>query len=643
VDSQIRVDGDDSFVLGSDSYTLPGKLGPGEYVESMNTINRGGLLQTRPGSWSLFDMPSGVLQGCTLFVPSTGVPHLVFAVNGTVYASPYPFSSYSALPSIKFGSDSPFVSWVSCVQSTDYTDGGKIYPLDTPRPILIMQDGKTRAAYWDGFASGHIDPTPSRQEFTKPGKDGTVIGLWSVWSNNRLWVSCGNRVIPSDLGNPLKFTESQFLAEGRAFYLPGECTGIVETADREGIVCFTADTGTYIRSSIQDRAEWLSTPGFQRTILPGIGCIAPRSIVQQYGLIWWFTSKGLISQNEAVQMNVSSKMDIQDNEMFSSKYNLSHDLSIVAGCHLENFLLHAVPNGHRLNTRIHVLDQAPFEGGANSWASFWTGWRPVEFARGIVVGRERVFCCSYDHDGVNRMWELFTPDKTDNGIPITSYVLTRQHFFGSRDYKRFKYAELELQGLVGSTSVMAAIAGMRGAFQPVLRKEINAVHGQIYPDASYGPNSNRIGGSASQSRILRSVDSPAASECNAAGVESDINGLVDKAFSLLVVWSGIAGISAYRIFALTEPSAFDGICERDETDDERLLTPGGCGVLGVFSQSSPFERFSAEATFTKVHPVTGEPVIKTFTQTSVISQADAQRKAERCAKWYVLKQLGEIV
>ncbi len=642
-DAPLVPDGDDSFVLGMDSYTQPSKLLPGEYVSSLNTINRGGLCQTRPGSVSLFDMPDGNLQGCTIFRGPTGNSSLVFAVDGKVYVSPSPFRVFVQLPNIQFSPHSRFIAWASCIQSTDYSPDGTLINLAIPKPVLIMQDGATRAAYWDGATSGHINPTISNSEATLPGFDGTPIGLWMSWSNNRLWVSRNTQIFASDIGNPLKFTETQYLNEARAFYLSSDCTGIVETADRQGIVCFTSDNGVLLQSSIQDRTLWLQTPNFQQNILPNIGCSSPRSIVQQYGLIWWFTPKGLINQNSALSLNITSRLDIQDNEMFQSKFNLSHDLSGVCGSYIENFLFHAVPNGDKINTRLHVLDQAPFDSNANSWPSYWTGWRPVEFARGIIGSNERVFCCSYDYDGVNRMWELFRSDKTDNGIPITSFVATKQHFFGNRDYKKFRYAEIEIEALSGPTAMMVAASGLRGGFQSVMTKDMNAVNGQAYADSIYGYQEHEFNGNSLQTRIIRTQDGNNPSTCNSECVESEIRGLTDKAFSLLIVWSGIAGINAYRIFSQVDSQALQGICEEDETDENRLLTPERCGAFDLFASGEAFTPIFATATFSRINPSTGLLVTKTITQSSVINLQDAQRKAAATAEWYVLNEIGELV
>lgn len=633
-EQDLKVEGDDYLVLGSDSYTNPQKLGYGEYVEAMNVINRGGLVQTRPGTKTIFTVPDGNFQGMTLFTPANGIPNLVFMVDGSVYVSPFPFINYSKLNNIQFSLDAKYAAWENCLKSTEYTEDGILYYLDNPYSVLIIQDGLTPAAYWDGTVNRHLDPAPSNQELTLPGKDETPLGLWMKWSNNRLWVSRGNLVKASDIGNPLKFTETQYLNEARAFYLPGNCTGIAETSDQQGIICFTDNTGTFIKSSIQDRTLWLSTPEFQKTILPNTGCVAPRSIVLQYGLIWWYCARGLINQNEALRTYIDSKLNIQDNEMFSTKYNISYDLSGICGTFYENFLLQSVPNGDVYNTRTMVLDQAPFENGQNSWPSFWTGWRPIEWAKGVINGEERSFFASKDYDGRNRIWEAFTPEKTDNGVPITCYVMTREHIFGDRDWKEFLYGEIEVREVVDDVAFSIYASSIRGAFQLMSTKEVVSTIGQVYADSQYGEGAHVYAGSRPQTRLIKTQMTANPSACNEECVETEKRGLIDKGFSLFVMWSGIAGLSTYRIFCKSYPEPYAGNCEIDETGPH-LLSDEGCGKLSEFSSDSPFPIYSAMSTARGLDPFTSEPIAYTAVQTSRISQADADRKAALAAQAYV--------
>jgi len=637
--------GDDFLALGQNSYLKPQKLQAGQYVEGMNIMCRGGSPQTRPGSRTVFTVPDGNFQGVTFFSPANGVGHIVFAVDGRVYAASHPFTACVRLPGIQFSVDAPQIAWASCLKSTFYDSNGELQSHDTPYSVLMMQDGRTRAAYWDGTVSGHIDPTQSDNfaedgsRITIDGRDGTPVGLWMVWSNNRLWVSRGNQVFASDIGNPLKFTEAQYINEARAFYLPCPCTGMVETSDQQGIICFTETTGTFLTTSIQDRLKWLDTPEFQKTVLPTIGCVAPRSIVQQYGMVWWYSAKGLISLNDALRQNFTSRLDIQDNEMFSTKFNVSYDLSRICGHSYENLLLMSVPYGDALNTRTMVLDQAPFNENVNAWASHWTGWRPIEWAKGLINSEERIFFGSVDYDGKNRIWEAMTPDKTDNGTPITCYVMTREHLFDSRDYKVFNYAEIEVEGLYGNCAVMVAAAGVRGAFQKIGTFDLVATKGTVYGDKNYGV-SHRFGGSRPQTRLIKTQDRVPASECNEACVEGDVAPMKDKAFSLLIAWSGVMAVNSYRIFVQSTDQTYQGACETDE-EGPRLLTEEGCGALAYFTDLKPFEEYESTKTFSKVNPETAILNTYTWTAESKISQKDADRKAETAAEVYVLTQLGE--
>jgi hypothetical protein len=414
---------------------------------------------------------------------------------------------------------------------------------------------------------------------------------------------------------------------------------MIETSDQQGIICFTQDNGVFLQTSVQTRTQWLTIPGFQKTVLPNIGCASGRSVVHQYGLIWWYSPVGLINQDDALRINITSRLDIRDVEMAASKAYINYDLStICSGAH-ENFMFYAVPYGSKVNTRVHVLDQAPFENNANSWASYWTGWRPIEFTSGSIASRDRVFCGSMDYDGENRIWELFRSEKNDNGIPITSFVQTRAHLFQNRDYKRFKYAEVEMCNIEGPTAVKIAVAGTKGAYQTICTKDISATVGQAYGDYIYTNNATAIGSSRPQRRIIRSEDQWDPSTCNAECIESEKRGLIDKSFSISIIWSGVAGVNAYRIFAESDFAAYQGTCELDETNEVRLVNDNGCSSVIKINNLNQFDKYYATATASSTNSI-GVTAIKTSIQSSSINQQDANRKAIATANWYVYNQLG---
>lgn len=628
--------GSSSLVLGCDSYSQSAELGEQEYIMGMNVVCRGGILQTRPGSRQLLCPPTGNFQGCKLFTPANGISQLVFAVDGKVYVSLFPFTSYTRLWNLQFSNTSKYIAWAVCLKSTDYDAQGVLIPVDNPYSVLIMQDGYTRAAYWDGNTSGHLNPgTPAYPDQTdiEPGFTETPIGLWMIWSGNRLWVSRGNQIFASDIGNPLKFTESLYLNEARAFYLSGDCTGMIEVptdgSTSKGFIAFTENDGTLFQSYIQDRTQWLSTPLFQNTIIPTMGCVAPRSLVTQYGLNWWFGPRGLTNINSALRQNITSRIDYQDNEMFASKAYLSPDLSGICGSFYENYLFMSVPSQDVYNRHTWVLDQAPMDGNVNAWTGYWSGWRPIEWAHGIVNGAERVFFGSVDYDGKNRIWEAMLPERTDNGCRITCYAQLRDHAAGNLDRKQYDWSKFFLSQIYGDVDLNVYVASTKGGYQIQKSYHIVATKGQIRSDTKYSENpalGPKMVGNIVQSRVIRTPSGLEDNECNACGVESQEGNKIDWAFSHLLVWSGQMGIRAYQMHMHETPDRDGGDCEEDEVGP-RSLNAAGCSGLNLIVDSQVFQVFTARANGSTTL-ADGSVVNIQRLGFSVVSQSDADTAAQ---------------
>jgi len=637
-DEQTIVVGASYLFSGADSYTSPINLTDTEYTMSQNCVNRGGIVQTRPGSKSLLCLPDGNLQGLTLFTPDNGVQQLVAAVDGKIYVSAAPFTSYRRLCELQFNPTSKYIAWATALKSTDFNESGELITLDNPYSVLMIQDGVTRAAYWDGGVARHLNPAPPPEttDIAVEGYQETPVGLWMIWSGNRLWVSQGNKLFASDIGNPLKFTEATYLAEGRAFYLPSEITGIIATPDDQGIIVFTENSGTFFQSSIQDRTAWLSTPSFQRIIIPSLGCVAPRSLVTQYGLTWWFSAKGFTNIDAALRQNLTSRIDYKDNEMFTSKAYLGPDLSGVCASFYENYLFVSVPSGDVLNRHTWVLDQAPFEGNVNAWPGYWTGWRPVEWARGLVNGAERIFFASIDYDGKNRIWEGMLSEKTDNGCPITCFLQTKEHANGNLMLKEYDWTKWYLREIYGSVDVSSYIASTKGGYQLQKTWHLEATAGQIYGNQTYSQDGPLMVGNRPQARVIRTPNKTANDECNECGVESKEGNMIDYAFGALLVWSGQMGVQAYQIYLHTSPEREDGDCEEDEVGP-RTLNAAGCSGLSFLVDGGSFTQYTATA---KGETVTayGAKVEISKTVTSAVSQRNADYLAQ-CAVEQTVNQL----
>ena len=537
------------WVSGMDSSLDPAFLEDTVYRSAMNVTNRGGVLKTRPGYNCVFELPPGRLQGYTLFRPTGGAWHHVVAVAGKVYASAYPFTTYTQLPNVQFFTGSDIVVFEKATKSVQQNVDGTLSIVD-PYDVLIMQDGRTPAAYWDGSISRHLNPLASE----------TPLGTWMKWSGDRLWVGRDNELFASDIADPLRFTETEYLSEGGSFRLPDIITGLAEitSTDVPQLLVFTQNTTSIFQSNIRDRETWKTTNNFQRVLFPQVGCVSGRAITTQYGQLWWMTMTGVTSLNAAAQSRISSELLYRDTEMAVSKGNLSPNIERVAAISFENYVLFSVPSGDLFNRHTWVMDQSPAEklntGSPAAWNGVWTGTRPVQWSVGAVNGVQRVFHVSVDYDGVNRLWEAFIPTRQDNGQPITCYVETKSHAnFGEMaqglDIKTFRFAELEFTEIQGTLDVKVYWAGMRGNYKELTVYRFVAPEGNITYDKQITLDT-QLFAYRPQARLVRTTeilnDRQEGSIC---GIESPFPDRHDRAFSLLIVWSGKAALRSYRIFA----------------------------------------------------------------------------------------------
>lgn len=559
------VSGGAFFSDGMQSSTDPLFISDRAFRSAMNVDVRGGAPKTRPGYRCVFTLPEGRLQGLTVFTPTGSGPHLVAAVEGLVYVSQYPFTSYRQLPGIQFWRGSKHVYWASGRKSARRNPDGTITVIPT-RNVLVMQDGRTRAAFWDGGESRHLDPTTLE----------TPVGDVMFFTGDRLWVHRDSQVYASDISDPLSFSETTYLAEGLPFSIPGSATAMAETpsVDAPQLVVFTNDTATLFQSNIRTRDRWKDTDNFQRALYQDIGCVGPRAVASQYGFLWWFSNRGLVSLNAAEAARVSSELPYRDLDMAVSKAFMSPNLDDVALGSFDNFLLCSVPSGSLENRHTWVLDQGPqtrlSDKVSPAWAGVWTGTQPVQWATANIVGVDRVFHASVDRDGQNRVWEAFTADRLDNGNPITSYVETKAHFqfsadAGGLDYKEFRFAELTFSDILGDLDVAVYWAGTRGQYKRLSTYRFVATEGSIRHDQTIDLTTELLGYSGQSRRFRTPAISPENVPGSSCGVESPDLDAVDTAFSLLVVWSGRATLRSYRIFADPAEETATGECIEDET------------------------------------------------------------------------------
>jgi hypothetical protein len=642
--SQPFYDYDGSFFRGMKSDTDPAQLPLGYYWCGENVINVGGMPGCRPGYRCVTELPDGKLQGGTLFRPQFGVEQIVVCISGVLYVSGWPFLSFKQIPGVLMSPSAKQVFWCQTVQSArrKTTDFASAIEVIDPRNVLIIQDGgETAPAYYDGSQSGHIRDNAFE----------TPVGGPMAWVGDRLWVAHRNFVRASDPANPFSFREDTYLGGISAFAFKSEVTGLAVTpsSDTPNLIVFTQNEAELIKAYIRDRDSWPTTTNMQAEAFK-IGTPSHKSIVSHYGRLSWFSSAGGVVMLDAAQASmITSRLPIRDNEMMVSKARLGEDLTTVAGAAFGSYMLMSVPAEDTFNKHTWVLNNASLEtindDSGPSWASYWTGTRPVEWVYGNIVGQDRIFHVSTDKDDKNRLWEAFRPDRLDNGCPITWFVETRGYFGQSSQTKppgemcKFGWAEVALVGIEEDLDLGVFYAGgLRGAYKNILAKRFNVERGNLVPEHEITAETE-IFAFKPQTRVARTEEARQKSdESGSCPVESSNNEDIDESFQLLIVGHGPAAIRWIRAFSTHEQVDTNGSNEacQNETGYNGVRFDGA-GVKGEDRDGLVTEMEAKEIviyTANKTVSITQENITSVGVGygESVVSQDAADRVAERVAQ-----------
>lgn len=553
---------------GVNSLLHPAAIGKGQYYWGENVVCRGGIIQTRPG-WLLRASVLGErLQGFAIFTPRNSQARLVVAVDGKIYFAEFPAYEFRQLAGVAFDPQAEFVVFQNATRSVERLPDGRLRTI-TPTPVLMMQDGTTRAAYWDGSTAQHLNPAAPRL--------GTPIGLWMAWSGSRLWVAKGNRIYAGDILDPTTASETVYLAERSAFDLPGDCTGLIETANQTGLLAFTQKTTTAFQSYIRERADWPLTKDFQKVIIPGIGNIAPRAAVNQYGKTYIFSEAGYVSLDAALHAQQSSRLVTEDNPMARSKRLLSPRPLPACAVAFENYLLLSVPAGDKYNAQTWACDQSPIDGQPPAWCGIWTGARPAQWATGRVGGRDRCYFAAFDKNSFGdthiHIWEAFQPGREDEGGAITCQMETAMMNFG--DFVQFKFAEIEVCELLGDANLKVYVGGARGGWTEIADFDMQAEIGSIGSSMQLElTTESLLQAFKPQSRLKRTRElTPAEISCMAEQ-GGDPKGS-DYYFQLLLEWRGRMGIRQVEWFLSEAKKTGKGKCETSEAGQHNAVNAEG--------------------------------------------------------------------
>lgn len=618
------IDGDSNFRRGMNSVT-PLDLTEGFYFRSINTLNRGGVLQTRPGYKWIATLPDGIVQGFTIFKPKGQLPELIAVIGGSAYRAQYPYRTFEQIEGIELYSEAPEVFFAHTVKSVQRNVDSSLSFI-VPRNVLMISDNQTPVAYYDGNQSGHIS-----------GVKTTPAGGPMAWSGDRLWIAVGNLIYASDISDPFSFFEDTYNTLGgrQSFTVESDVTAMAETPglNSPALIAFTNSQAIMFQSSIRERTLWASEPDFQRTVLPTIGCVSQRSLVHQHGLLYWMSSYGLISLDTALLSLQSSELDFQDNEMAFSKGRLNGDLSGVAGAAFENYLLMSVPYASQENTHTWVLDHTVRdslnEKQPRAWSSVWVGTRPVQWATEDINGTPRIFYISVDEDGENRVWEAFDYKRRDEGCDIEWSVETRGYNNKNIGIKEFRYAELTLCDLRGEVDLDVSWAGVtKGRWRSTANSRIKANEGVI--DATEDMPET-IFGLKKQSRTYRTSDvrDVPLGELTACDIESKFSDKRDVGFQLCIRGSGQCSIKSIRVFMDEILENADGNCATTETLDNFVRFDGAASNDLTELQGDPEVLYTATTTVVATYGDT--TASGTATAESYISQAAATKMAHQRA------------
>lgn len=597
-----------------------------------NAVNKGGVWQTRPGYKTTLDFsatdvfaawwedsgnPPVTLQGGEWFTPTNSGPYLVWAVSGSVFASKLKpdgtLATSFQLGNVQFSPTATQVVFCRTVQTQSIVNGEVVAV--PARNVLIMQDGGSRACFWDGATNGSLNPQKSvtvngsGDTLFDPGFNETRIGLWMAWSGNRLFVSFGPQGFASDIGDPLHFTEELTLTSVPSINLPAAITGMSDrgTSGSTNSQCliFTATESWAVVSGIQVRIPdatngypgWIGTPNFLSKIFAGTGCIAGKSVVNHRGLIYWLSAQGLVMFDSINTVTSTQNQPAINTEMAYSNILLGSGQVLAAAGYFDSYVFWsmgagATSGGLQVNSQTQVLDRQPLPVVPEelfAWQGVWTGINPVQWATLNVFGINRCYAFSLDAPTAAgdppsiRIYEGFQSNRADNGRQIPWLVETPLHLVADGIFNRcnFLYARAFMQNIYGNLDMVWRWKGTRGTWHEILTTSVTATPGSIFtPTPEYSPMDLTTESVAFLPQVRdilsRNLRGPqegcSSSKVEARGLLEDAS---DRAFGMRFEFLGRGTLSAYRIAADNTPQSSEGADYPPETG-LHMLKGDGC-------------------------------------------------------------------
>src|SRR5208282_5975892 len=480
---------DGPWVTGCNTLIFPTDIPQGAYVWGTNIRNRGGVVQTRPRKNLLFTLPGQRVQGFIGFRSLDGTTvYLVWAIDGLVYYSVFPFLSYQQISGIQLSPTAQYVYFCVAIKALQYSTGSittGILAAFGPIQYLFMQDGVSNPVWWDG--QNVFQPSVRYIPPSQGGGGGVTlpIGTSMAWdpAGTRLWVAIGRQLFASDFLQPDQFQEDTYLGEASGFLVPRPITLVVSPPPNpQGltIFAFTEDQVQGFQGGITTRANWQTTQGFQQIVSAEFGSPGPFGYVNQHGLPWWWSAKGLVNLNMAAIDRLSNIVYPQDGEMFRSKNLLAPLQQGVALGFFENVMLVSVPYCSQYNRQTWIKDggtaqmlNSPWAGNIAGltpsmaglcWQGAWAGTYPVQWATIVSGGVQHLYELSYCSGGVTQpnghewgiqIWENFISSiiAEDDLTPVTCQWESRMFMMPNGELFRAAYVEFILVNVIGTVTM----------------------------------------------------------------------------------------------------------------------------------------------------------------------------------------------
>lgn len=601
---QIILDG--QYVGGVDSLLYPTDLTQGTYSWAVNIVNRGGIVQTRPGKRKIVSFCGRKGHGHYWVRTIDDLNYEMVAIDGKIYWSPLPFykGSWSQLEGVTFAPDAPWIYFQNTVQALYYDDSNNIVLLPNPKNVVFMQDGTSQPCYWDlsNFSSGIVNETYVTGNPRKPMPIGTAM----LWQDNRLWLVQGELVFASDLLYGASFTEEEYLATQTGFRFPRKVINLFP-APVQGVQVYTESSIHSLSSFIQDRTQWQTTEGFQSDVNLEIGLVGPFAYGLLHGMPWFMTHRGLISYDRALTQNLTTVILTVDGEMARSKDLFAPDTSGTVIGTWENILLVAVPASAIQNRHTWIMDAGIAEKLNNTagicWTGIWVGTFPIQFTSPIFNGTQHQYELAYSagflalNTGDSpspqpetnlplqaniHLWENFIPNQIDaSETDVACSLETKAFTLTTDDYYRFVFAEFMLVNLKGVVPVQVYVTGLAGNYQPLfsttLRADVgpwgNPANATLYY-VSKG-RTTEFENYRRQVRHLRTkefvVNEDGVTSDGAACLEINRPDGIDKAFQLMIQWQGRLGVRMIKFFYDRQLQSPQGVCPVDESTTSKII------------------------------------------------------------------------